>query len=214
MRPGRGIGMLAIGLIVAAALAGYVTGWVDPLLVDFVLGAFFAFTAHKGAVRLGAPPRVSAAVVSGLLAVALIGVVLWPDAVRLTPYVAFLPANLAVAWLFANGLRPGRTPIILELIRLMGIGPEATPEFSRFVRGQCQVWVALSLLTALAALLCILAPGSAAHILLTGLLVMQAAWFVLSHLYARWVHNRPESWVDTILAMTRPKVWTKLGVGG
>ena len=43
--------------------------------------------------------------------------------------------------------------------------------------------------------------------LLTNLIVIQILWFVLSHHYASLRYNRPETWRNTLQAMTRPGIW-------
>ena len=128
------------------------------------------------------------------------------------PYLLVLPANLLVAWLFASGLRPGREPILLRLVRAMGVCPADDPRFRRFIARQCLVWAGLSLATACVALAALIFVSSHPWLaeLLAWLVAAQALWFVLSHHYASFRYGRPEGWWTTARAMIRPETWSRL----
>ncbi len=96
--------------------------------------------------RVGTPAAAAASVALGA-GLALVRSVV-PD-LQYMPYLLIVPANLAVAWLFASGLRPGREPILLRLIRRDGGLVRPTIRgFRRFITRQCALWAGLSLATA------------------------------------------------------------------
>lgn len=130
----------------------------------------------------------------------------FPD-LRYAPYLVVLPANVFITYIFARGLLPGRQPILIELIRLMGQRPLDNPRFVQFVWGQCLLWAALSFATAVLALLCII-WGTAYPAVITALgalAAIQLIWLPLSHIYAGMRYGRPERLLDTIRTLSRPE---------
>lgn len=203
-------GWLATAALAAAMLA-HAAGLISQAVLDHVgllpLG-WIAFRLAEGRGAGASRSACVALVLAGVLAAVRVGV---PE-LRYMPYLLIVPANLAVAWLFASGLRPGREPVLLRLIRLMGVSPADDPTFRRFIAGQCLLWAVLSLSTACVALAALVFV--AAHPWLAQLLVClfaaQAVWFVLSHHYASFRYGRPESWRTTARAMLRPETWSRL----
>ena len=159
----------------------------------------WAFVAVIGAVAL----------IAGLLA----ALSFWTD-LRLTPYLPLAVVSLGVAAVFARGLRRGARPIILQLIDVMGIGPEPSPEFRSYARRQSVAWVAMSLAMAAAALVGMAAPAWRvwADVAIPTLAALQLAWFVVSHNIGQSRYSRPEGWRDTLKAMTTLRTWTALEV--
>jgi hypothetical protein len=187
----------AAGLISQAALdhVGLVsTGWI-------------VFRLTSGAAGTRGAAVLAFAVGGGLAALR----VVQPD-LHLMPYLLIAPANMAVAWLFANSLRPGREPILLRLVLVMGVSPADDPSFRRFIARQCMLWAGLSISTACLALAALLLVASQPWLaqLLAWLFAAQALWFVLSHHYASLRYGRPEGWWTTARAMIRPETWSRL----
>lgn len=135
-------------------------------------------------------------------------------AVRLAPYVAIVPVNLAVAAVFARGLFPGRVPVILQLIKLMKLAPVDDVRFVGFVRGQCFLWTGLSFATGAAGAIAMISPSTRPVLdaVIAMLFAAQIAWFVLSHYYAGWRYGRPETWSGTLRAMARSETLAALRV--
>jgi hypothetical protein len=189
----HGLGLLSQAALDHVGLASL--GWV-----------VFRLGLGRGLGRSGA--ATAAAALVGVFEVVRLGV----PGLSYMPYLLIIPANFGVAWLFASGLWPGRQPILLRLVELMGVAPADDPAFRRFIAGQCLLWAALSLGTACVALAALVSVGS--HPWLAGLLValfsVQAAWFVLSHHYASLRYGRPEGWWTTARAMMRPDIWARL----
>ena len=195
----------------AAAMPAHAAGFASQAVVDHVVLASIGWAVFRLAERRGLPGWQAAAaglVLAGGLTLQRLAM---PD-LRYMPYLLIVPANLAVAWLFASGLRPGREPILLRLVRVMGVSPADDPRFRRFIAGQCVLWAVLSAATActaLAALLFVARHPWLAEVL-GGLVAAQALWFVLSHHYASIRYGRPESWWTTARAMMRPETWSRL----
>ena len=186
---------------------------VDVRQFDVLFSVIVAFASWGLLRRFGVNRLVSVAL-SLLLIFASVGAnVLFSD-IRLAPYLAIALVNAGVGVIFARGLLPGRTPIILQLVRMMGRAAADQGDFVRFVRGQCWLWSVLSLATGLAAGLAMVWPESRTVLdaVVAGLLAFQIMWFVLSHRYAAWRYGRPETWAATIHAMTRPDTWTVLEI--
>lgn len=207
-RAGARIGWITTGALAAAMLA-HALGLVSQAALDHVGLASLGWVIFRLGPGLGGQGAAVAAVgIVGALAVARLVV----PGLCYMPYMLLIPANLVVAWLFASGLRPGREPILLQLIEVMGVAPADDPRFRRFITRQCLLWTGLSLATACVALAALVSVGS--HPWLAGLLValfsVQAAWFVLSHHYASLRYGRPEGWWTTARAMMRPDIWARL----
>ena len=204
------IGWLATAALATAMLA-HAAGLISHTALDHVglasLGwAVFRLAEGHRAGALGA--ACLALGLAGGLALVRFGI---PD-LRYMPYLLIVPANLAVAWVFASGLRPGREPILLRLVRLMGVCPADDPRFRRFIAGQCLLWAVLSFSTACVALAALVLVASQPWLaqFLAWLFAAQAVWFILSHRYASFRYGRPESWRTTARAMLRPETWSRL----
>jgi hypothetical protein len=202
------------GWLATAALAGallaHAAGLVSQAVLDHVGLASIGWIVYRLAERrFGVRGAAGLALgLAGGLALLRVGA---PD-VRYMPYLLIVPANLIIAWVFASGLRPGREPILLRLVLVMGVSPADDPRFRRFIAGQCLLWAVLSCSTAcvaLAALVTVAAHPWLAQ-LLAWLFVAQALWFALSHHYASFRYGRPEGWWTTASAMLRRETWSRL----
>jgi hypothetical protein len=207
-RPSPSFAIVAI-LIVATILTAL--GTISQQALDYVFLGSVAWalfnTFRKAALR----PLPAAGIAVGI-AGALAGLQVWQPSLQFMPYLVIAPANLAMAYFFARGLFPGRQPVLLQLIRAMGKGPVDDPRFRRFVASQCLLWSLMTFATACLAFVAMVSksawpwlPGA-----LTNLIMIQIAWFVLSHYYASLRYNRPETWCNTLRAMTRPGIWSSL----
>jgi hypothetical protein len=211
-RAGARIGWIATGAL-AAAMLGHALGLVSQAALDHVGLASLGWVVFRLGQGSGLGRQAAAAAAVGLVAVlelARLGV----PGLCYMPYLMIIPANLIVAWLFANGLRPGREPILLQLIEAMGVAPADDPRFRRFIARQCLLWTGLSLATACVALAALVSVGSRPWLagLLVGLFSAQATWFVLSHHYASLRYGRPEGWWTTARAMTRSEIRARLRI--
>lgn len=202
-------GPLALVALALAALAQR-QGWIGAGLLDAVFAAAMALTL-AGLLRRFGLPRPG---LCGLgLGAAGLGLAALPG-VQIVPYLAIAPINLLVAAVFARGLLPGRTPVLLQLIALMNLAPVEPAGFRAFVRGQCRLWAVSSLALGLGGALAMVSPTLRPDLgpVLGALLLGQAAWFVLSHHYAAWAWARPETWGGTLRTMARPATWTRLQI--
>ena len=210
MRIPGGIGPLALVCLLFTAVLLWMGVLPAPIfdlvfilsLAVSLLGSLPRFGVSAEHARLGA----------AAFAIASIGLLLGIPGLAVTPFLAVALAYAQLSYVFAHGLMPGRQPILEQLIRLMAIKTDGTPEFWHFVRGQCRLWTVLcGLMTALS-LLAMLSQGSrdTAGTALTLGVIGQLAVFVLSHIYAGWRYGRPETWVQTLKAMFRPAIWSKL----
>jgi hypothetical protein len=201
-------GWLATAALAAAMLA-HDAGLMSQTALDHVGLVSIGWGVFRLAERRGVWGAAGLALgLAGGLALLRFGV----PGLRYMPYLLIVPANLAIAWLFASGLRPGREPILLRLVQLMGVSPADDPRFRRFIAGQCLLWAVLSFATAcvaLAALVFVAALPWLAE-LLAWLFAVQALWFVLSHHYASFRYGRPEGWWTTARAILRPETWSRL----
>jgi hypothetical protein len=188
-------------------------GVISVFLFDLVFALAIGGTALGFAGRMRCD-RLRAAILVFAFIGSAIAIRLIDGDIRLAPYLAVLLINGFVAFVFARGLLPGRVPLILQVIRLVESGPEGSPAFQRFVYGQCRLWTGFGLLTALAGCVAMVSPTlrGSAETLLTGLIVLQVCWFVLSHLYANRRYGRPETWHETLRAFSRPTVWSGLEI--
>ena len=204
------MGWLATVSLVAAMLA-HAAGLASQAVLDHVGLVSISWGVFRLAERRGFAARRAAGLALGLaggLALLRLGI----PGLRYMPYLLIVPANLTAAWLFASGLRPGREPILLRLVRLMGVSPADDPRFRRFIAGQCLLWAVLSFATAwvaFAALVLVAGHPWLAQAL-AWLFAAQALWFVLSHHYASFRYGRPEGWWTTARAMLRPETWSRL----
>ncbi len=200
--------MIAV-LIVAAILTAL--GVISPQTLDYVFlctVAIALFTTMRKAALRPLPAACIAAGIAGALA----GLQIWQPSLRYMPYLVIAPANLVMAYYFARGLFPGRQPVLLQLIRAVGKGPVDDPRFRRFVVSQCVLWSLTTFATACLAFAVMISASVVAWVsdALTALILVQVAWFVLSHYYAGLRYNRPETWRNTLVAMTRPGIWSSL----
>ena len=191
------------------------------VITDIISGPQFdlVFTLGCGGtlaallIRIGTS-RIRAAVVAALLtSCAVAAQVVYPG-LAVTPYLAVVFINGVVAYIFLRSLSPGREPVLLQIVTLMGIEPHRSPEFRRFMIGQCRIWAGLGLLTALCGLAAMASPANrdGAGVAIVALIAVQIAWFILSHRYANRRYGRPETWRDTLRTMVRPTVWTDLEI--
>jgi hypothetical protein len=196
-----------LAISAAIAIPGILTSPQSNLLFAiFCAGSVLVFLLRVG---VGATRATAVAVT---LAVGAVLAQIADPGVVLAPFLVVVLINATVAYVFARGLMPGRQPLILQIVRLLDSGYDTSPEFRHFVVGQCWIWVGLTLLTSLSGLVAMLVPE---HQVFTGittasLVMLQIAWFVLSHEYANRRYGRPETWMDTLRVLSRPGVWTKL----
>jgi hypothetical protein len=195
-------------LTVAAALAA--SGIISRRTLDYVFICLVAW-ALFGLIRKAARPVASAILATGISG-GLAALQVWQPSLLYTPYLVIFPANLALAFIFARGLLPGRQPVLLKLIRAMGQGPVDDPGFRRFAISQCALWSVMTFATACLAFATMVsaAARASASIALIDLMIFQILWFVLSHYYAALRYNRPESWRSTLRTMVRPDIWSML----
>lgn len=139
---------------------------------------------------------------------------LFPEIVQLAPYLAIVLINAFVAYVFGHAMVTGGTPFIVQLIRVTDCGPKCSPEFERYVRGQCWCWTCFGAVTALCGAIALLSPASRPVFdsIIGGLFLLQVFWLPLAHHYARFRYNRPESWLDTVRSMARPETWVGLKI--
>ncbi len=205
----------ALPLWLPTALAGGASlAWaLAPGPLDAAFTALLALCVWRGAPRFGAAPRAAWLAGLGVGAVGGALLLLVPE-VRLAPYLGVFAVNLALAAVFLRGVLPGREPILLQLIRQMGLGPEGTAAFRRFVHRQCWVWAGLSATTAAAAAVATLSEAlrAEAGLAITGLLAFQVVWFVATHRYATRRYARPETWRRTLATLSDPAAWSALEI--
>ena len=206
----RAIGAWLATAVLAAALLAHAAGLVSQTVLDHVGLASLGWIVFRLVERRAGAWRAAGLALgsAGGLALLRFGV----PGLRYMPYLLIVPANLAAAWLFASGLRPGREPILLRLVRLMGVCPADDPRFRRFIAGQCVVWAVLSFATALVALAAFFLVAALPWLawIVAGLFAAQVVWFVLSHHYASLRYGRPEGWWTTARAMLRAETWSRL----
>lgn len=198
-------GTIVFLILVAAGLLRAI-GLLAPLTVDLIYLAALVWlgTRLAAAVAPRAGLALTATIALGLILLA--ARLTWDD-LRYAPYLFVLPANLLVAWIFGRSFLMGRQPILLDLIRIMDLHPVEDPRFVRFVRGQCLLWTGIGLTTALIALACLLWVVQAPWLawVLTGVALGQLAWLPISHFYAAARYHRPETFRDTLKAISRPE---------
>ncbi|MEL6476499.1 MAG: hypothetical protein AAFR17_04165 [Pseudomonadota bacterium] len=209
-RTGRIVGAVVIAALLLGPWA-VAEGLMSAQVYDLFFTAAMVVTFWSLLPRTGLP-RPLAAPVALLIGVLAIGAqAIWPE-IRLAPYLAVAGINLGVSWIFWRGLRDGAEPILLQVIRMMRRGPETTPAFRHFVRGQCRLWCAMAAMTGFAGLAAMLISGSRPVLgpAILALLGGQMLWFVLSHHYAAWRYGRGETWGVTLRTLSRPATWAEL----
>jgi len=203
------------GYLCLVALAGSIllnaAGIVSHQVVDHVFLPCAAWTVFS-LTRKAGPGPLKAAFAGGAVLLGLAALQLqWPS-LQFAPYLAIVPANVFLAYLFAHGLLPGRQPALLRLIILMGQHPVEGRQFRRFVAWQCFVWSVMTFGTAVLAMAATVWEPWRADLAaeLGWLVAVQVVWFVASHVYAAHRYDRPETCWSTIRAMATPGLWSKL----
>ena len=135
-RPSLGFAVIA-ALIVATALTAL--GVISQQALDYAFLCSVAWALFN-AMRKASLGPLSAAVLAIGIAGSLVGLQVWQPSLHYMPYLVIAPANLAMAYYFARGLFPGCQPVLLQLIRAMGKGPDDDPGFRHFVVWQCALW--------------------------------------------------------------------------
>lgn len=197
--------VLSLLLVVSAllSLAGLVPERLPDLAAAGVAGAMASRLAQACGWTGWHPALAGTLLAAGLD----VGEILMP-ALRYMPFLLVTLVHLGLAWFFAEGLRPGRQPVLLRLVEIMGLKSLDDARFVRFMRGQCVVWSAAALATAAVSFGCML--GAPWGTPIWALVWAQVIWFGLSHEYARWRYERPETWWLTLRTMVRPDVWPEL----
>jgi len=199
--------------VLAAAIMLEALGLISPAALDHVFLLPAAWTVYRLVRRPG--QGTARPLAAGLgAAIFLVLLQLGLPFLRYTPYLAIIPANLVLAHLFARGLLPGREPVLLRLIALMGLCPAEDPRFRRFVAWQCFLWSLLTLATAAVSTLAMVWAAERADLAaaLGWLVGVQVFWFIATHLYAGLRYDRPETCLATLRAMSQPGLWSKLRV--
>lgn len=199
------IGGLVLGLI------GTRFGWISSAQFDAIFAVAMAFTYWSLLIKVGlTESRAAICSLSGLF-LALGAQMVWPQIV-FSPYLAIFAINLGAGVLFARGLMPGRVPLLLQIIEVMDRRSTDDPAFRRFVKHQSLLWAAVGVVSGVAGLIGMIWPGSRGLVdpLLFGSIVFQIVWFVVSHYYASWRYQRPETWYLTMRTMSRPHTWERL----
>ena len=201
---------LVIAVLIAATILRSL-GAISPQTLDYIFLCLVAWALFKMVRNTGLRPLAAAMLAVGISG-ALVGIQVLQPSLRYMPYLVIGPANLMMAYIFARGLLPGRQPVLLQLIRAMRKAPVADPGFQRFVTVQCVLWSVMTFATACLAFASLFSELAWPWVsnLLTGLIVIQITWFVLSHYFAALRYNRLETWRDTLHAMTRPGIWSSL----
>lgn len=206
-RAGASAGPLILVCLLLGAFATH-QGVISAQIYDWGFAAAMAVTLWSLLPRAGVPSAWAGpvAVAAGLAAVG--GRAIWPQ-IQLAPYLAIFLINLGTGYLFARGLMPGRTPLLLQLIALMQAGPPGDAAFHRFVRNQCALWAVFGFASAIAGGAAMISPWARETIgtyIFYGI-AFQVVWFVVTHHYASWRHGRTETWVLTVRTMARPATW-------
>tara|TARA_R110002110_G_scaffold11824_5_gene56608 strand:+ start:734 stop:1375 length:642 start_codon:yes stop_codon:yes gene_type:complete len=204
------LGLLSFAATVIA-LALLIGGVISRAGFDILFAYAFAIATAPFLHKTGLGNRASLGVLAALLIGIFIASTTLPN-VRFAPYLAVFLINAVVAYVFLRNQLPGREPLILQLIGLIGMAPAGQPGFRRFIYWQCWAWVAFGATTSLLGLVAMFAPEIRpfAGTVIGGLVAAQLVWFFVSHGYANWRHKRPETWRDTVRAMSRPTVWHEL----
>lgn len=208
---GRRLAIYLPAIVLISTLLLRTAGFVGDLALDMVFLACMALTGARMLASTALPWQIW----GGLLAaglVALVALRLQFTGLRYMPYAILAPANLGLSYAFAYGLFGDRVPILIRLVDIMGQKDAEDPAFRRFIARQCLLWSVATLVTAAMAVACMVSSG-AREIVVPALMVFvaaQVAHFALSHHYASIRYGRPETWVDTLKAMSRPETWRGL----
>jgi hypothetical protein len=211
----RFAGRLGLGAFatILVALARMMVGVISRDVFDLVFAIASTATVPAFLIKIGTNPRLSFGVAFALLMSIL---VMWATIaeIRFAPYLAVVLINAAVAYVFLRGQLPGHTPLILQLVALIGIAPIGPKNFQRFIYWQCWAWVGFGTVTSLIGVIAMTVHAfrPLAGLMIAGLMIAQLIWFIVSHGYANWRHKRPETWRDTVRAMTRPTIWQELNI--
>lgn len=206
-----------IGLISFAAVAIGLVLLIFDLIYVGLFDVLFAVAMGNTAIallsKLGARPAIATGVGVAIPVLALGAQWFFPS-IRLSPYLAIIIINAFVAYIFGRGLARGRTPLIVQLIRIGNSGPEGPPRFQNYVYGQGWVWTVFGVLTAAMGLIAMLfePTRSVLDTAISGLFCLQIVWFIAAHQWARTVHKRPETFVGTIRIMAHPATWSELEI--
>lgn len=203
-------GRLAVAALVLA-IGLKAAGVISQQALDHVLLASIAWAAFGLSARAGAGPTPSA-LAAGALAGGLVALQAWQPGLQYMPYLAVAPVNLALGYVFARGLMPGRRPALIALVESTGRKPVDDPSFRRYLAGQCAVWSLLALATGLVAMAAMVAASARGALSagLGALIGAQVLLFLASHHYAAIRYGRPERWRDTLRAMARVDLWSSL----
>lgn len=201
---------LALVAVMAALLAGE---RVTRLQFDLVFAVVVGNIALALLFRIGLC-GLRAVLPAALFTGGAMAMQLYNHEIRLAPYLAIAVINVFVAYVFARGLLPGREPLILQMIRLTGSGPEGADGFRRFVYRQCWIWTGFGLVTALCGLVAMFVPAlrPAAEAAILGSIGCQVAWFIASHQLANRRHGRSETWLWTARTFSQRSLWSALDI--
>lgn len=199
------------GLIAAMGLAQ--AGHISQMALDTVFAVILGLSVARAAPQFGLTVKV-AWLAGAAIAFCAIGSQALVPHLRYTPFLGILLIHLAVGAVFLRGIMPGRTPILLQFVALMGRGNQGGPAFKRFMRRQCWLWAGFAFLTAGLAGWAMLSATSrgTAGACTTAMMLFQVLWFVASHYYAQRRYARPESWHHTLAALSRPAAWSRLEI--
>jgi len=134
-----------------------------------------------------------------------------PD-MQLSPYLAIVSINLIVAYVFGNSLVRGRTPVLIQFVKLNDDGSELPPEFVLYLKNQCRAWTLFGLTSAFLGILAIIWEPFRGWInsFLYAFVVMQICWFVVTHKIAEYRFARRENWKETLSLISDRKTWENL----
>ena len=199
-------------ILLVAAMVLAAAGALDGVTLDIVFLACCAWTVLRLIARSDGSLSlfVMAAGGFGLLALARLEL---PD-LQYLPYLAIAPANLVLAYVFGRGLLGDREPVLIQLVKVMGLKTADDPAFRRFVVRQSLLWSLMTLAMAIVALVCVVADAARPMLsnVLLALALVQIAHFALSHQWAALRYGRPETWMLTLRTMARPETWRGLKV--
>lgn len=206
----RSVSSLVMLAAITVAAATAAMGVISRQTLDYLFLCLVAWALFKLIHRIASPT--SAAILGAGITGCLVILQIWQPSLQYMPYLVVFPANLALAYVFARGLFPGRQPVLLQLIQAMGKGPVDDRKFQNFVNSQCMLWSLMTFATACLAIATMISGAARASvsIVLMELMIFQIIWFVLSHYYASLRYNRPETWRATLQAMTQPEIWSTL----
>jgi len=134
-----------------------------------------------------------------------------PD-MQLSPYLAIVSINLIVAYVFGNSLVRGRTPVLIQFVKLNDDGSDLPPEFVVYLKNQCRAWTLFGLTSAFLGIVAIIWEPFRAwtNSFLFAFVVMQVCWFVVTHKIAEYRFTRRENWKETLSLISDRKTWKNL----